>query len=935
MLKTSWRAAFGRALVCITLLASSSHGLRAQGAAPAQAPFKEVSITAGKFSLGDPAPAWVDAVEFPQPVAAQPTSVRLAETQYNAGAMPTVYVRRVLTVNDGSALASVGQIPIAFVPDYQSLKLHSIRILRGEEALDRTVSSSLRFLQREMGLEQGVYSGEVTASILVNDLRVGDTLDYAYSIQGQNPVFGDKFVAGTGWDSPFATALRRVVLNYPTRRPVHWRVLRQDQAAALTPRETSDGVTTKLVFEERALAGVPFEPFAPADEPVFRSLQFSEFASWEEVVQWADSLFQVDKTSDGEVRKVAETLRGLASDEERVVAALEFVQSQIRYFSLSLGESSHRPAQPDAVLLRRYGDCKDKSVLLIALLKELGIESRPALLNIGAGQWLAKVLPTPQAFNHVIVQVKMGGQDYYLDPTRLEQHGRLRRMGQDHHGTYALLVAPGVHAPLAINSPNAAELAKSEVSETATLDKLGGPARLRVRQVWNGVGAEAMRTMRSATAPDYFARSVSQLMEQRYPGSKLAGDPVVEDDRVENVFVLTTAFDVPNLAQEKDGSWIVRFIPTNMRGMLPSPPSLTRRTPLSLPAYPFEAKYNFEVHFPENVSALRDPAAASVEDKSFAYSVASSFRGNVAKFALELRMLANRVPVADLPEYLRKKTALAETTSGLLIVDRSDIKSGGPAPEGFAERLRARIQEAADKTSETIKSGKVTGRDLAFAHCSHAFNLSYLGKYDEALDSINAGLKLDANSADCLTFRGYLHLTMGEFSKSVADYSKSISLGSNEADNYSSRGISKLYLGHLEEAADDFAKAGELGDREKRLYTDLWLGWALRRLGRPLPEHVVKRATAETGGDWPRPALALLTGTLTPDALVANLEAKTGDEKHMALAEGYFYLGQYYLGLGDKAKAREFFEKTRELGVMVYVEHVAAGFELQRLEALR
>jgi lipoprotein NlpI len=51
----------------------------------------------------------------------------------------------------------------------------------------------------------------------------------------------------------------------------------------------------------------------------------------------------------------------------------------------------------------------------------------------------------------------------------------------------------------------------------------------------------------------------------------------------------------------------------------------------------------------------------------------------------------------------------------------------------------------------------------------------------------------------------------------------------------------------------------------------------------------------------------------------------------MALAEGYFYLGQRYLILGDKAKAQEYFEKTRQLDVIIYTEHTAAGFELRRL----
>ena len=75
----------------------------------------------------------------------------------------------------------------------------------------------------------------------------------------------------------------------------------------------------------------------------------------------------------------------------------------------------------------------------------------------------------------------------------------------------------------------------------------------------------------------------------------------------------------------------------------------------------------------------------------------------------------------------------------------------------------------------------------------------------------------------------------------------------------------------------------------------------------------------------------MLVGGLSPEEMLKALDSKSSDDRHMALAEGYFYLGQYYLGRGDKAKARGMFEKTRQLAVLVYSEHIAAKFELQRL----
>src|SRR5262249_7398246 len=148
---------------------------------------------------------------------------------------------------------------------------------------------------------------------------------------------------------------------------------------------------------------------------------------------------------------------------------------------------------PNVVLTRRYGDCKDKSLLLITLLKELGIPSDPVLLQFGRRNGLERSLPSPGLFNHVIVRVNVDGHFYYLDPTRLGQHGRLDRMGQLHEGTQVLLIDRDTHQLTTISSANVADLVGNDVSETATLPKFGADAELEVRQRWNGVAAEAVR----------------------------------------------------------------------------------------------------------------------------------------------------------------------------------------------------------------------------------------------------------------------------------------------------------------------------------------------------------------------------------------------------------------------------------------------------------
>jgi lipoprotein NlpI/transglutaminase-like putative cysteine protease len=843
-----------------------------------------------------------------------------------------LYVRRAIMVNDVASLNSVGQQSIQFIPQYQRLQLHAIRLLRADKSEDRTSSSSIRFLQRETGLERGMYSGVVTASILVNDLRVGDTIELSYSLIGQNPVFGGKFVGSTLWDQGYPTLLRRMVLTYPVARKINWRLIDDTRLRALAPNDSVRDGMHRLEFQERSLPELALDRLAPADYSAFRVLQFSEFSDWGQVVSWANDLFQANGAMADEIRNVAAKFRQLPSNEQRVVAALEFVQSEIRYFSVSLGESSHRPTPPNIVLERRYGDCKDKSLLLITLLKELGIQGEPVLLDVGRHKGLDKFLPSPQLFDHVIVQATVDGKVFYLDPTRLGQHGRLERMGQSHEGAQVLVIGPGTRQLSTIVSANATDLVRGERVETATLPKLSPAGTLQIRQTWNGVGAEIFRVAHEQWTRGQFAKVVGDDMEARYPGAKLASEPSFEDDRINNVVSIAAAYNVPNLAAERDGTWVIRYSPVNLRGALISAPSATRAAPLAMRGFPFEARYTFEAKLPEEVSGLSDPRSASIQDKDFTYTVTTSFRGNGYKSVIDLKTTADRVEVADLQKYGDDLREADNITKAFVLVTKDLIKTSAAADaNAFSQRLRDRLQSLIERITKAIDDKKLTGADLANAYCARSQIYLEVGKTDESFRDIAEALKLDPDSPHLLLCRAGANYHIGEFDKSIADYSKAVSLGETSPEVFRDRGFAEFFAGKLDKAADDFAKSSAAADKETAAYINLWLVWTLQRLGKPVPEALAKQAAAEVHGDWPRSALAMLVGDISPDEMLATLDSKTGDDLQMALSEAYFYAGEHYLVLNDGAKARAFFTKTRYLGVINFTEHIAAGFELGRL----
>jgi lipoprotein NlpI len=931
---TSWLGTLKAAVLSVVLCGCF---LLVSADAQENAQLKEVRIEAGAFSLSDPIPGWVELVAIPETSQAYPVVLRLADTQYYIDDAPVVYVRRALLVNDAASLSSAGQISIPFVPEYNQLKLHAVRVHRNGQSLDRTASSNVRFLQRETGLEQGVYSGEVTASILISDLRVGDTLEFAYSLHGQNPVFGGKFIETASWDQASPTALRRVVLNHRVGRQISWRVIGDRKSKPVVPTETVKGEMRRLVFEERSIGKFEPEPSTPRDYPAYRRMQFSEFSGWDDVVAWARRLFQRHGELSQDLRDVIGKLRERPTDEDRAVGALEFVQSEIRYFSVSLGESSHRPTQPDIVLKQRYGDCKDKSLLLLTLLEALGIESKPVLVATGVRRGLDHMLPSPELFNHAIVQVTVNGKVFYLDPTLLGQHGRLERMGQVHEGIQVLVVAPESRQLATIASANARDLVRSEMAEVVTLPKLNADGELQIRQVWRGTVAEGLRILNERLPRNELMKAVGEAVEDRYPGAMLVGEPDIHDDRSGNVFILTAQYSVPKIAVERGAYWFVRFSPGNMKGVLAPPPSSARAIPLQLPMFPFDARYTFEIKFPPEVNVISLPRVNTVADEYFNYTVRSSFHGNDFKTAIELATFADQVEPSGFKKYAEDMRSLANVTTGVAVVPKNAIRATRTVvsvKKDPAQTLRDQLQDTIDKTTQAIRSGKLTGSDLAGAYCLRSNARSDLGMPKEGLADANEAVKLTPTSPDSLRCRAYAYFTAGEFDKTIADYSKSIALGAADGKVLQQRGIAKFYAGRLGEAAEDFAKASDAGDKDSQALADLWLLWTRQRLGQPMPDSVRDRAATDARGDWPRPALAVMAGKLTPEEMLKVLERKSGDERRMATSEAYFYLGQYYMGRGDKIKAGEFFGKVRRLNMVMNTEHKAAGFELQYLGTL-
>ena len=378
---------------------------------------------AGDKPLYLAAPEWVTAapdIDMKAQGDAEPMVVRLDQQHRLEGDQVWTYVDTVLRLSSPEMLIQAGTIQFPWEPSKGDLIIHSVEILRGSERIDLLkAGQKFNVIQREQMLEQAQMNGMLTATMAVEGLRVGDMLRVAISITRRDPTLGGKVQAIAPLVlAPAPIKYGRLRMIWPAAMRVGWK-------SQYLP-DTFDVVDRGAFKEMSVLLPLPEMPDFPSDAPLrFRPLPLFEattFSSWDEVSRLMAPLYRTEgaiapgSPLAGEVARIA---AATTDPRARAAMALQLVQDQVRYLYRGMDTGNYVPQSPMQTWALRYGDCKAKTLLLLAILQGLGIEAEPALVNSALGDALPNRLPMPGAFDHVIVRAVIGGKTLWLDGTVL------------------------------------------------------------------------------------------------------------------------------------------------------------------------------------------------------------------------------------------------------------------------------------------------------------------------------------------------------------------------------------------------------------------------------------------------------------------------------------------------------------------------------------
>lgn len=308
----------------------------------------------------------------------------------------------------------LGNLSLAWNPAAGAPTVHMIRVHRGNEAIDVLKGASFEILRRENQLEAASLDGVLTAVLRVADLRVGDELEVAMTTSISDPTLGENDTGLLGLAPDPSPGRFRLGLSWEEGHKPNLKMT-PDMAAVA---ERADRALL-FDFDNPALLAPPKD--APARYAWQRLVEYSDFSDWPAISSHFAPLY-AKAAALGAGSPLKDEARRIAAAHSdplgRAKAALKLVQQEVRYIYVGLDGGNLMPATADETWQRRYGDCKGKTALLLALLTELGIDAEPVLVsNNGADDGLDQRLPSPRLFDHVLVRARIGGSTYWLDGT--------------------------------------------------------------------------------------------------------------------------------------------------------------------------------------------------------------------------------------------------------------------------------------------------------------------------------------------------------------------------------------------------------------------------------------------------------------------------------------------------------------------------------------
>ncbi|MFZ6720958.1 DUF3857 domain-containing transglutaminase family protein [Undibacterium sp. Ji49W] len=330
----------------------------------------------------------------------------------------TETVESFIQINEERAVASESQRQWHFNQSLETLELLEAYIEKPDGRKVQVKPEQIKLQQEPAYSGAPMFQDMQVKVAIYPEVAVGDKIYSRHSKTRKTAMFPGQF---SDYTPGRYVPVKQLTINYDM--PADMPLLSQADGFVATPPVTQNGRT------------VYRWDYQPSDNPRIEtsSVSYADFGKQLVVSTFTDyaslgkayyqTAAQTGKPNAKIKAKTAEITQGLSNPRDKAYAIYDWVRKNIRYVAVYIGNGGLIPHNADEILDNLYGDCKDHTSLMEAMLAAVGIDSTPVLINSGDSFKLSPVASLGQ-LNHAITYIP--SLNLYLDSTAANiNHGFL------------------------------------------------------------------------------------------------------------------------------------------------------------------------------------------------------------------------------------------------------------------------------------------------------------------------------------------------------------------------------------------------------------------------------------------------------------------------------------------------------------------------------
>ena len=546
---------------------------------------------------------------------------------------------------------------------YEKIELLFARTIKPDGTVADVGARHIRDVSKYLNFP--LYSNARVFIISFPEVSAGASIEYRLRLRRSQLVNKKDFTAAYPLQAQDPVIAADFTLVAPRGRQVYFKAVNGQYnsfGAKLEPLQAQEADQQVYRWQFKAIPQIIPEANMPPLAEVNPAILASTFGSWQEVYVWWRDLSKDKIQADGAIKeKVRELLKAAPAEKDKAAAIYNFCAREIRYVAVEYGQAGYEPHPAADIFRNKYGDCKDKAVLLVTMLREAGLKSWLALIPAKGAYGLQEDFPA-LPFNHAIAALQQGGRIIFLDPTAEtsafgdlpsgDQDRQVLLFGDDGYTIMATPLYPAGH-----------NLLRQGLRIKAASD---GSISARKENYTFGFYDQAQRYWLTYTQPELIREELNERIQEVSIGAKLLNYRIDNLSDLNLPVVLSYDFSGPEYFTSAGDAWIMPQLSRQDYGLAAKD---ARRYDLDLQILDSKEN-NFEITIPQDYGVEYLQEDISAESPWMDIKINYAHRRPKIFFSEKTTLKKTRIRPEEYPEFKQFFQKLAKKAKQRIVLKR-------------------------------------------------------------------------------------------------------------------------------------------------------------------------------------------------------------------------------------------------------------------------